>query len=191
MAGYLIDGAMILIFLIFVAYYTHRGFVASLLGFLKFFVASGVATLFSPTLGERFQPFISERLGTGHGEDFFSVMLQKMVSSGYIAKALAFSLLFLGTIVALKIIELLAGAITKLPILHFIDRSLGMLLGVAVGFFWIQLLAFAGVALGEYTKGMFDFIPEGTYQSTTVCKWLYENNLFKWIIERLMETLAR
>ena len=190
MSSYVIDGILILIFLAAVLYYTYRGFVASIIGFLKFFVATGIATLFSPTLGERFQPFISEKLGTGLGEDFFSVMLQEMVSSGYIAKALAFTLLFVAVMLLVKIIELLSGVITRLPGIRFINRTLGMLIGIVVGFFWVQLITFAGVALGEYTHGSISFIPEGTYRATVVCRWLYEHNMFKWIIERLMEALA-
>lgn len=190
MASYIIDGVLILIFLFAVAYYTHRGFVASIIGFLRFFIATGVATLFSPALGERFQPFISEKLGTGHAEDFFSVMLQEFVSSGYIAKALAFSLLFTAVILAIKIIELLAGLFTKLPVVNFVNRTLGMLVGIAVGFFWIELLTFAGVAIGEYTHGSITFVPEGTFRATVICRWLYEHNIFKWIIERLMAYIA-
>ena len=51
--------------------------------------------------------------------------------------------------------------------------------------------AFAGVSLAEYLNGSLAIFPEGTFQNTVVVKWLYEHNIFRWIVERFLTAFGK
>lgn len=191
MAHLIVDGLIALLFAIIVINYTYRGFIASVVGILRFFIATGVATLLAPTVGAEIQPTVEARLSLDAGGSFFSALLQKIVTSGYLSKALAFVLIFTATSILIKLIELLVNAMTKLPLINFINRALGAVMGIAVGFFWVQLVAFGSVTLATCLKDTVFLFPKGTYQNTTVLKWLYEHNIFTWIVERLFALLGK
>ena len=191
MAHLIVDGLILFLYAAIVIFYTYRGFVATLVGFLRFFIATGLAILFSPSIGTELQPTIENRLSIEADGPFFSSLLQEVVSSGYLAKALAFILVFMAASILIKLVELMVNAISKLPVINFINRTLGALLGILIGFFWVQLIAFSVVTLATYLKDTVTVFPEGTYQSTTVLKWLYEHNIFTWIVGRLLAALGR
>ena len=191
MASLVIDAIVVCLFLAIVINYTYRGFVASLVGFLSFWIASGVATLFSPQVAEYLQPFVESRLSIENGGDFFSTLLQKMISSGYLSKALAFVLVFIAASIVIKLVEVIVNAMTKLPFINLLNRLFGMAMGVVIGFFWVELIAFAGVSLAEYLNGSLAIFPEGTFQNTVVVKWLYEHNIFRWIVERFLTAFGK
>jgi uncharacterized membrane protein required for colicin V production len=60
-----------------------------------------------------------------------------------LSTALAFILIFIGTLILLKIASALLGLVTKLPIIKGTNRLLGALLGIILGVFW----AFVATAL--------------------------------------------
>lgn len=191
MERYMIDGAVVLLFALIVIHYTRRGFVASLVGFLRFWIASGIATLFSGRLGAILQPIIEKRLNIDTDGSFFSSLLQEVVSSGYLAKTFAFILIFIAASIVIKLVELIVNAMTKLPLVNFVNRMLGMAMGLIIGFFWVELIAFAAVSLVDYLNVSFSFLPEGTLHDTVVLQWLYEHNIFRWIVSRLLAAIGR
>lgn len=192
MASLWLDVIAVLLFVGFVIYYTCRGFVVSLVGLLRFAIASALATLFSPALSGVLQPLVEQNLVLETGEDFFSTLLQKFISSGHLARAIAFILIFIAASLLIKIFEVLFKMMTKkLKLIRFLDHTLGLVMGLVIGFFWVELLVFAGVSLLSYLQGSFQLLPEGTIENTTVIKWIYENNIFNFIIERLMSAVGK
>jgi len=190
MGSLIIDGSVILIFILIVVHYTHRGFVASVVGFLRFWIATGIATLFSGRVGASLQPIIEARLELEENGSFFSNLLQQIVHSGYLSKAIAFILIFIAASLFVKLIEVIMNAMTKLPFVNFINRMLGMGMGLVIGFFWVELIAFAVVSLADYLNEILTFLPEGAIRDTVVLHWLYEHNIFRWIVDRLLTALG-
>ncbi len=190
MTAFAIDAIVIVLFLLIVLTYTLKGLISSLVGFLKFWIASGVATLFSPTLGTVLQPILVEKIGFESDGSFFSEILGEVITSGYLAKTVAFILIFIGMMILIKIVEIVMNASAKLPLIRFFNRTFGFLLGIAIGFFWVELLAFGAVSIVEAFGDSLTFIPEGVFENTLVTRWLYEHNIFRWIIDRIVERVS-
>ena len=191
MTSLILDGIVVLLFAAIVIFYTHKGFIASLVGMLRFWIATGVATLFSPRLSVLLQPLVEAKLVINSEGDFFSTLLQKVISSGYLAKTLAFILIFVAVSIVIKLVELILNAVAKLPLIKFLNRTLGLVMGLAIGFFWVELLVFASVSILSYLQGSFQILPEGTLESTTVVAWIYEHNIFNWIVEKLLSAVGK
>ena len=191
MGSYLIDGFVVLIFVLIVVHYTRQGFASSVIGLLRFWIAVGFATLFSSSLGEVLQPVIEGHLDIGEEGGFFSMLLQEFVASGYLAKALAFFLIFVATSILIKLIEMIVNTLTKLPVINLINRLLGAAVGIAIGFFWVELLAFGAISLADYLNEMLTFLPEGALEHTVVLQWLYDHNIFRWIVSQLLAAVGR
>ncbi len=190
MGSLCIDGFVVLVFVLIVVHYTHRGFVASLVGFLRFWIASGLAILFSGRVGSALQPIIESRLNLEADGSFFSNLLQQIVHSGYLANAISFILIFIAASIFVKLVEVIVNAMAKLPFVNFVNRMLGMAMGLVIGFFWIELIAFAVVLLADYLNEVLTFLPEGAIRDTVVLNWLYEHNIFRWIVSRLLTALG-
>lgn len=190
MGSFVIDLAVVVLFLLIVAHYTHRGFVASVVGFLRFWIATGIATLFAGRVGASLQPIIEGRLELEENGSFFSALLQEIVHSGYLSKAIAFILIFIAASLFVKLVEVIMNAMTKLPLVNFINRMLGMAMGLLIGFFWVELIAFAVISLADYLNEIVTFLPEGAIRDTVVLHWLYEHNIFRWIVDRLLTAVG-
>ena len=189
MGSLLVDAFVLLVFFLIMIYYTLRGFVAALVGFLRFWIAASLAVFFSGRLSARIQPIIEARLNIEDDGSFFSALLEKVVSSGTLSKAIAFVLLFALASIAVKLFELLFKAMEKVPFVKLVNRLFGMMMGMVVGYFWVQILAFAMVTFADYLNAWLTFLPEGSIRNTVLLNWLYENNIFRWIVERLMTAL--
>jgi len=99
-------------------------------------------------------------------------------------------LIFIAASLFVKLIEVIMNAMTKLPFVNFINRMLGMGMGLVIGFFWVELIAFAVVSLADYLNEILTFLPEGAIRDTVVLHWLYEHNIFRWIVDRLLTALG-
>lgn len=181
----LIDLILVAVMVFCTVYYGKKGFAASLVGFARFWIALGLALLFSGSLAEKLQPFVNEKLGTGEGDSFLSSIVEKMLSSGYVARILAFAILFAAGFLAVKLLELFLRMVVKLPVIHTLNNALGTVLGVLVGFFWISLLSLILMTLAEVLAGSVSWLSPKDFENTVLAKFLYENNFFRLIFEKL------
>lgn len=181
----IIDLILVAVFAFFVIFYMKKGLVHSIVGFARFWIALGIAIAFSGLLADALQPLISEKIGNGDGESFMSAIVQSVVSSGYVARVLSFALLFAVAFVAVKLLELLLRPLVKLPVIHFMNNALGAVLGVLVGFLWLQLLSIVFMAAAELLSGSISWLTPESFDSTILAKFLYEHNLFRLLFESL------
>lgn len=138
----------------------EKGLLRVLYSMLGWIVVLAMAVLLTPQVGIWLQSCTSIREGIGsQATAFFLIMLVGRI--------------LLGSVVG--ILDLIA----KLPLLHQVNRFLGILAGLFKGLFLTQLLLW-GVELFEMTavgKSLMDCI----CTSPVLC-WLYENNVVKDII---------
>ena len=191
MGSFFVDAFVVLVFALIVIYYTMRGFVASLVGLLRFWVAAGLATILSGPLSALLQPVIENSLNIEDDGSFVSGILETVVSSGTIAKAIAFMLLFIVASILVKFFEIAFKAMEQITFVKLVNRTLGAVMGIAIGFFWIQIISFGMVTFADYLNEWLTFLPDGAIRDTVLLNWLYEHNIFRWIIERLMTSLGR
>ena len=105
--------------------------------------------------------------------------------AGFIVKGVVFFVTLLLAAFVLKQIELALKILTKLPVLHFIDRALGALAGAAKGllFVWLFFYLITLVCTTSFGVAAVKQIYENPY-----LVWIYENNvilsLILWILGR-------
>ena len=180
----LIDAILAAVMIFCIVYYAKKGFAASLLGLIRFWIALALALLFSGPLAEKLQPIISEKIGNGN-ENFFSVIVNGFVSSGYVARVLAFAILFAAAVILVKLLEMALRLLSRIPVIGGLNKILGTLLGLLVGFFWISLLSLILMAMAEYLSGSIPGLTHESFKNTILAKFLYENNIFRLLFEKL------
>ncbi len=181
----LIDAILAAVMIFCIVYYAKKGFAASLLGLIRFWIALALALLFSGPLAEKLQPIISEKIGNGDGESFFSVIVNGFVSSGYVARVLAFAILFAAAVILVKLLEMALRLLSRIPVIGGLNKILGTLLGLLVGFFWISLLSLILMAMAEYLSGSIPGLTPESFENTILAKFLYEKNIFRLLFEKL------
>lgn len=183
----LLDIILLIVMVFSAVFYYRKGFAASVVGLLRFVIAFVLSVMFSGLLADVFQPAVSKALPSGGGESFFSMIGEKMVNSGYVAYVLAFALIFLLSLLVVKLIEfLLRTIIQSLPVIGTFDHLLGGLVGILAGFFWAQLLTELYVALAHYASG--GFFSAEVFNDTVLAKFLYDYNLFGLIFKAITGT---
>lgn len=183
----IIDLVLVAVFIFCAVFYYKKGLLSSIIGFARFWVALGLAFLFSGGLAERLQPAIESNLGTDEGGSFVSQLVGMAVSSGFVARVLAFAIIFIVSFIAVKILELVLNIFVKLPVLNFMNNILGLAIGVVIGFFWIQLLSVLLMTFAEYLASSVSWLSVEDFDNTLLAKFLYENNLFRIIFESLTD----
>ena len=183
--NYVIDSVLVAIMLFCVVFYSVKGFISSVVGLFRFWIAAALAGVFSKPLTERLHPIIVDKLGMEEGGNFVSEIVKGVISSGYISRVVAFSLVFAAVLIALKLLELIMNLLSKLPVIRFLNRTLGTAVGVVVGVFWVQLIALVLMACGELFGDTVPFLAPDVLNGTVLAKFLYEHNLFRLVFESL------
>lgn len=181
----LIDLILITVFALCVYHYTKKGFAHSLLGMARFWLALIPAMAFSGWLADKIQPFVSANIGNKDGASFVSEIVERLIHSGYVSRVLAFAILFFAIAIAIKLIELLLKLLFELPLLRFMNKALGILLGAAIGFLWIQILSLIFMAGAELLSGSVAWLTPDYFDNAILARYLYDNNLFRFLFEKL------
>lgn len=180
-----IDGILIAVAIFCVIYYSVKGFVASVVGLIRFWLALGLSVAFSGPLAEKLQPVVVSRLNFSENDSFFSQIVERVVTAGYLSRVLAFALIFVAALLAVKILELALKLLTKLPVLKFLNKSLGAVVGIGMALFWVQLLTVIFMATAEFLAGSVSWLTPEVFDNTVIAKFIYDNNLFRYMFEGL------
>lgn len=101
---------------------------------------------------------------------------------------LAFIILFIGSMIVFFFLKILSRLITKIPVIRQIDKFLGALFGLfkaAMIIFVLLLLLSLALAIPAINNFIADFVMEDMQlesDSFRLSKWLYNNNIFRFII---------
>lgn len=183
--SYVIDGILVAVMLFCIVFYSVKGFVSSVVGLFRFWIAAALSGVFSKSLSEKLHPMILSKIGLEESGNFFSKVVNAVVSSGYISRVIAFALVFVVTLIAVKILEIIMNLLTKLPVMRFLNRTLGSAVGVVIGAFWVQLLAIIIMALAELLAGSVEWLSPEIFNGTVIARFLYEHNVFRMVFEAL------
>lgn len=112
---------------IFIGY--KKGMVYELLSLCSFIVAFLLAYILSPIFSKHFALFET-------GQDFTSMLM-----SGFINQVVWFVIIIIAVKLIFGIIIPLSSIISKLPLIGFINRLGGALVGIFNGFVWVLLLS--------------------------------------------------
>lgn len=159
---------------------TKRGFVKSLLDFIGCFVALICAYLAIPFLKPMLEPPIHNLLERYDGSDgSLSELLETDITAEIIAEVTAFAILFVLLTVIVRLATLLIDRIFRLPILKQANKTLGFLLGLAIGVFYAQLLSIFFFTFSEILIASQDWITREAFEGSVVARWMFDHNLFK------------
>jgi len=98
--------------------------------------------------------------------------------SGYLAglvmNALAMLVVFALVFILMRVLSVLLKILTKLPVLHSLNKLLGVLVGLAQGVLlvWIVLAVLVGLFAANQTFPVGELLP-----ASILAKWFHENNL--------------
>ncbi len=185
MAGILIDLVLVAIAALCILRGWQKGFVSSVIGLGRFALSLFLSYFLSAPLANAMQPAILEKLGGGESENFFSNLLAGIVSSGYVARVLAFAILFLASSLLIKVLEVILNLFVKLPVLKFANNLLGVLVGVLTAFFWVELLTVLFMVAATYFSESVSWLSAETFDKTFLAKFFYEHNFFRAIFEAI------
>ncbi len=183
----IIDLILVAVFVFCAVFYYKKGLLASIIGFARFWIALGLALLFSKGLAGKIQPVMESKFGVEEGGSFVSELVGMALSSGFVARVLAFAIIFIVSFIAVKILELVLNIFVKLPVINFMNNILGLVVGIVAGFFWIQLLSVLFMTFAEYLASSVSWLSVEDFDNTLLARFLYENNLFRIIFESLSD----
>lgn len=108
------------------------------------------------------------------GVDTFSEYINQYLTA-MIINAIAFIVTFLVIYIALLILSSTLDLISKLPVLNTINKTGGLLVGLARGLimiwiFFVVITAFGGSVLGSQSLAMIN--------DNEILKWIYDRNIF-------------
>ena len=169
-AGALIDVALIIIAALIVIYHTKKGFAASVLGVVGFFMALVASVSLTDSLAATFYPLLEGKTS--------------MFSADLVAKVFAFTIIFLIILILIRLFVYLAVMVIRVvPIISTLDKLGGFVLGILTALFWVQVLSlvitvFGGAVIDYY-------VPEksGALDESVITGFFYNYNFFKRIFE--------
>ncbi len=182
--GIIMDLIIIAVFVFCVIFYRIKGFASSALSMLRFFISLALSFALSKPLANKLQPLIEGKFADGDG--VLSDIGTKVVSSGYISRVLSFAIIFIVTLVAVKLLEIVLSLFLKIPALNFMNKLLGTIMGVAIGLLWMQILSVIFMVLAVYFSGTVSWITAETFDNTILTKFLNDYNIFRLIFEKLV-----
>jgi len=93
---------------------------------------------------------------------------------GLLSYALAFITIFVFTIIAFKIISVLAGGVFSLPVLRFINKTLAYVLGVVLGIIYVMIFIAIVQIMMPFLMSMYpDVFNPGVIKSTVLFDYIY------------------
>ena len=118
-------------------------------------------------------------------EGALSSLLQVAMTADFIASTIAFSLLFVLFMVAVKLITLLLDRFCRLPVLKQANRLLGFVLGLFIGLIYAQLLSIFLFTFSELLVSSQNWITAEAFEGSVVARWMFDHNLFRLLIKAL------
>ena len=92
---------------------------------------------------------------------------------------------FAAAVILVKLLEMALRLLSRIPVIGGLNKILGTLLGLLVGFFWISLLSLILMAMAEYLSGSIPGLTPESFENTILAKFLYEKNIFRLLFEKL------
>lgn len=181
----ILDVLVIAVFAVCVFLYTKRGFIKGVLGLCGFFVALIAAALLRPLVAPiivdvfNLHGFACGASGTLHD------LLNVSFAPDALASVIAFFLLFVLFMVAVKLVTFLLDRLCRLPVLKQANRLLGCALGVVIGLLYAQLLSVLLFTFAELLVMSQDFITAEAFEGSVVARWMFDHNLFRMLINLL------
>lgn len=113
---------------------------------------------------------------------FVEGLIDKSGISLMISKAIAFFIIFIVVLILTKIVEVVAGSVTKLPVLKQSDKLLGAAMGVVNALITIFIFCLIVKAVsGFITPSNGVSFKDGVLDKTIVFKYFYNFNPFQWL----------
>lgn len=163
--------------------YTKRGFIKGILGLCGCLVALIAATLTRPLLQPILLAPIEKALDGSEGA--LSGLLEVAMTADVIASVIAFTLLFVFFMAAVKLITLLLDRFCRLPVLKQANRLLGFALGLVIGLIYAQLLSIFLFTFSELLVSTQSWITEEAFEGSVVARWMFDHNIFRLLMESL------
>ena len=179
----ILDVLVIATLLICVIVYTKRGFIKGILGLCGCFVALIAASMTRPYLQPILLTPIEKALDGSDGA--LSDLLQVAMTADLIASTIAFAILFVLFIVAVRLVTLLLDRICRLPVLKQANRLLGFVLGLFIGLIYAQLLSIFLFTFSELLVSSQSWITAEAFEGSVVASWMFDHNLFRLLIKAL------
>ena len=105
------------------------------------------------------------------------------ITAQIISRVLAFALIFIAISILVAIIKAVARKLFEFPVLKQADRLVGMLLGIASGYFALSVLCLVLFTASGVITDVVDFINPSTFEDSLVARWIYEHNILGFILK--------
>ena len=161
--------------------YTRRGFVKGLMGLCGSLIAIIAAASTKSILVPTFSKPIA-KLFDGAAGGLLSKLFDTQSTADSIASVIAFSLLFVVYLIAIRLLTILIDRFFKLPALKKANRLMGLLLGLFVGFLYAQLLSIFLFTFSELLLAVQDFITAEAFEGSVIAKWMFKYDIFRLLI---------
>ena len=160
-----------------------RGFFRSLISFFGFFIALFCGWVFYPPVAELIEPKLEGYFeGTGAIETLSNSLRGFEIDARIAASVLAFGAVFLAVTLIILIVKIIMYFVLKLPVLKQMDKALGLMLGLVVGILFASVLSILAFTFSEVLIRSVESITAEMFEGSVVAKWLFEHNLFKFIM---------
>lgn len=178
----LLDLIICAVILLIVLINWHLGFFRALLSFFGFFIALVCGWIFSPYVADLIEPKIAEFFQK-EGVDTLAGTIKGLdITSRAASSVLGFGIVFLAVSLIILILKIVSIFVFKLPVLKQADKLLGFLLGLAVGVLTASVLSILAFTFSEVLIRSVESINAEMFEGSVVAKWLFEHNLFKFIM---------
>ncbi len=177
----ILDVLVIATFLLCTIIYTKRGFIKGILGLCGFLIALIVASQTKHILAPSISAPIEKLMDSTPG-GLLSHIFDTESTAWSIASVIAFALLFVLYIIAIRLLTVLLDKFCKLPVLKKANRLLGFVLGLIIGLLYAQILSIVLFTFSELFLAVQDFITADAFENSVIAKWLFEHNIFRRLI---------
>lgn len=163
--------------------YTKRGFIKGILGLCGCFCALVAAALTRPVLQPSLEGLFGKLLDGESEEGGLSSLLGTNMTASAIAGVISFVLLFIFFMVIVRLITWIFDRFCKLPVLKQANRLMGFGLGVVIGLIWAQILSLLLFSFSELLVVSLGWLSEEAFEGSVVARWMFDNNLFRILMD--------
>lgn len=161
--------------------YTRRGFIKGLMGLCGTLIAIIAAASTKSMLIPTFSAPI-EKLLNGSAGSILSQLFDTSSTAESIAGVIAFILLFVVYLIALRLLTALIDHFCKLPVLKKANRFMGLLLGLCVGLLYAQILSIFLFTFSELLLAVQNVITAEAFEGSVIARWMFRYNIFRVLI---------
>ena len=161
--------------------YTKRGFIKGIFGLLGFLIAMVAASVTKPFLIPVFSTPIKNVLDGAVG-GLLSHIFNTESTAESIAGVIAFAVLFVLYLIAVRLLTVLLDRVCKLPILKKANRLLGFVLGLVIGLLYAQIISLVLFTFSELFLAVQEVITAEAFEGSVIAKWMFEFNIFRLLL---------